>query len=63
MDTDIEIMNHGSIVLFRPVSGAAKAWLENVTDGQWFGGALVVEHRYAVDLVIGARELGFTLGG
>ena len=27
---------------------------------QWFGGALVVEHRYAGDLAVGMIKAGFT---
>jgi hypothetical protein len=39
-------------VLFDVVSPAAELWVEGHVDpdAQWFGGALVVEHRFAGDL-------------
>lgn len=61
---DIEVEAHSSLYLFRPSTEAAKTWLEEHTDGQWFGGALAVEPRYAHDLASGAAsEGGFTVGG
>jgi len=53
---DISIENHGSIYLFRPLTQPARVWLQDHTDAdnsQWFGGALVVEPRYAGDLAHG----------
>lgn len=58
---DIEIANHGSIFMFHPLTDAARTWLEENTDGQWLGGALAVEHRYARDLADGAISEGFTV--
>lgn len=63
MDPDFIIQNEGTIVLFRPLTPEADAHIgDNVQDdAQWFGGALVVEHRFAHDL---AQELighGFIL--
>jgi hypothetical protein len=55
---DITVENHGSIFLFRPESDAGKSWLEDNTDGQWFGNALAVEHRFAYDLAQGALNDG-----
>jgi hypothetical protein len=46
----IEILDHGSIVLFIPLDACAKEWLEDNTDAepwQWLGGALAVDHRAA----------------
>jgi hypothetical protein len=56
--TDIEVENHGSIFLFRPLTNAGSEWLNENTDGQWFGNALAVEHRYAFDLAQGAIDDG-----
>jgi hypothetical protein len=52
---DVEVENHGTIFLVRPLTETARDWLdENVSDdAQYFGGALVVEHRYIEDLVEG----------
>ena len=58
---DVEISNHGSIFLFQPMNTPAKDWLKDNTDGQWFGSALVVEHRYAEDLAQGLQDNGFTV--
>jgi hypothetical protein len=65
MDADFQIQNEGTIYLFRPLTAAAAAHLEeNVQeDAQWFGAALVVEHRYAGDLAAQLSEEGFTFQG
>jgi hypothetical protein len=57
---DIQVEHHGSLFLLRPLSDVANDWLTEHTpdDAQWFGGALVVEHRYVEDIVMGAREEG-----
>lgn len=59
--SDVLISNEGSIFLFTPVSAGASEWLqENVQeDAQWFGNALVVEHRYALALAHGLQQAGF----
>lgn len=59
--TDILVTDHGSILLFRPLSTRAHAFFEaNVaSEGwQWFGGALAVEPRYAPGLIDLALEAG-----
>jgi hypothetical protein len=50
--TDVTVEGGGSIFLFRPHTDAATDWIEEHVqpDAQWFGGGLVVEHRYARDL-------------
>ena len=60
---DIFVENYGSIFLFRPMTQAATDWIEqNVSgDRQWFGNALAVESRYALDLADGMRRDGLTL--
>lgn len=47
----VAIGHYGSIVLIRPLSPKVANWLEEHTDGTWWGGALVVEPRYADDLL------------
>ena len=45
---DISVSNCGTLFLFRPTTDAARAHIEERCAGaQWFGGALVCEHRYA----------------
>lgn len=51
------------MVIFQPLSEACRDWIEeNVQeDALWFGG-LVVEHRYAGDLIEGMIEAGLEVG-
>lgn len=62
-ELDVEVENHGSIVLVRPVTADASAWIdENVSDeAQWFAGALVVEPRYVAHLLDGMAAAGLTV--
>jgi hypothetical protein len=58
---DFTVTNHGSIILVKPLSEAAKAWLaENVSDeALWhFNGALAVEPRFIEDLLDGMLDAG-----
>jgi hypothetical protein len=61
MDPDIQVEDHGSLMLFRPATRDGRAWLECHTDGEWFGGALAVEPRYAEALADGAIGDGLTV--
>jgi hypothetical protein len=54
------IEDHGTLILVRPLTDDVSEWLDEHTDGMWFGGALVVEPRYAGPLVEGMIEEGFT---
>lgn len=58
---DFRVSNHGSILLFSPENAAADAHIrQNVSDEvMWYGGALVVEHRYANDLAKALMDEGF----
>jgi hypothetical protein len=55
------VEDHGSLVLVRPLTDDVEEWLEEHTDGQWFGGALVVEPRYLKPLLEGMVEEGFVV--
>ena len=58
---DVQVVNEGTIVLFRPLTDAARTWIDenvNSEDYQWFGGGLCVEHRYANDIVEGMKADG-----
>ena len=57
---DVTVENHGSIFLFRAQTECASFWIaEHVADdAQFFGGALVVEARYAADLAEGMLNDG-----
>lgn len=57
---DFSVETHGSIFLLRPLSDAACDWIaEHIPeDAQFFGDAIVVEHRYIADIVNGAINDG-----
>lgn len=58
---DIQVENHGTLFLFRPLTPEGKEWLETATvtePWQWLGGALAVEHRYANNLAEAAHYDG-----
>lgn len=57
---DVTVENHGSLFLFHPQTDAGREWLTDNVDAeaQWFGGALVVEPRYARDLADGLLDAG-----
>ena len=61
---DVEVMDHGTIVFFRPLTDTCRAWInDNVDeDALWLGGALAVEHRCAPYLIEGMADDGLTLG-
>ncbi len=63
MNADVAISPHGSIVLFDLLTPAAECWVEEHVDpdAEWFGRALVVEHRYTEDLVRGILNDGLTI--
>lgn len=62
MSHEVTTENHGSLILVRPHTFEARDWLEEMTDGEWFADALVVEPRYLGPLVEGMVEAGFTVG-
>ena len=55
--------NEGSIFLLHPLTNTARAWVsENIPDdAQYFGRAVVVEHRYIAAIVDGAQADGLTV--
>jgi hypothetical protein len=60
---DVLVENHFSLILFRLLTPAANQWVDqNVSeDAQFFGGALVVEPRYARDLIDGIVAAGLAV--
>ncbi len=57
---DLLVHGGGSVYLLRPTSRQGSAWVDqNISpDAMWFGGAVVVEHRYIRDIVVGATREG-----
>lgn len=56
----IRIHNHGTIFLAQPLDAAAGEWIDDTapTDAQFFGGMLVIEHRFVANFVEVARDAG-----
>jgi hypothetical protein len=57
---DLTFMDHGTIVTMRPDTDAGREWVEtNIPDdAMTFGGAIVIEHRYANAIIDGAANDG-----
>lgn len=53
--TDFHFFDHGSIVILKPVSALAQDWVDEHIgdDAQFFGGGVVIEPRYAGDILDG----------
>ena len=60
---DLLVKDQGTLFLFCPLTLAAKQWItQHVSDeAQWFGNALVCEHRYAWGLAQGMIDSGLIL--
>lgn len=58
---DFEVQHEGTIVLLHPLTDTGAKWISEHTDPdnrQFFGQALVVEHRYISDLLMGIEADG-----
>jgi hypothetical protein len=63
-EADFAVENHGSILLFRPLTAKAEQWIEeNVSSERYHPNwpTLVVEHRYAFDLAQGMQQAGLAV--
>ena len=60
---DILVHNEGTVFLFCLLTSRGKEWINNHVqpDAQWFGSALVVEHRFAWGLAQGMKDAGLVL--
>lgn len=61
--SDFKFHNHGSICILVAVSAAAQDWREEhlPEDAQTFGGGVVIEPRYADDILEGIMADGLTV--
>ncbi len=61
---DVLVNNVGTLYTFCPLTLQAKEWIDEHVqdDAQWFGYALIVEHRYAWGLAQGMKDDGLVLG-
>jgi hypothetical protein len=60
---DFSVENHFTIFLLRPLTPAAESWIDEhiAEDAQYFGNAIVVEHRYIADIVQGIQNDGLAV--
>jgi hypothetical protein len=58
--SDFDIADHGSIILFAPLTAAAQEWVDEhiPDDAHYIGSSLAVERRYAQDILDGIRSDG-----
>lgn len=61
---DVEVENHFTIYLVRPVTDEARGWLEDhlTEDVTYWGDAVVCEHRFVWNLVHGMEQDGLVVG-
>jgi hypothetical protein len=60
---EVLVNNVGTLYTFCPLTLRAKEWIDEHVqdDAQWFGHALIVEHRYAWGLAQGMKDEGLEL--
>ena len=60
---EVLVNNVGTLYTFCPLTLRAKEWIDEHVqdDAQWFGHALIVEHRYAWGLAQGMKDDGLVL--
>lgn len=62
---DFEFQNHGSVCMLRPITDAAKEWVDanlELEGWQWMGPSFAVEPRCADALIDGIIGDGLTVG-
>jgi len=60
---DVQVINKGSLIGFRPLTDEANEWFDNEVDSQgwqWLGQVLYVDVRYAGGLAIALEDAGFS---
>lgn len=62
-NSDVAVLNEGSIFLFRPNTEAGRNWInDNIADDAiWHNDSLVVEHRFVQDIIDGMIEDGLLI--
>lgn len=64
MDFRVYYVDGATVGLLLPFSPEAKDWIRenvDVTEAQWHGDCLVVEHRYLPDIVQGIQDDGLSV--
>lgn len=61
---DLTVIWQGSVVAFYPHTELAKGWIADNVESeswQWLGGGLIVDRRFAGDLIQGMLGSGITI--
>lgn len=66
-DTDFTFVNHGSITVLTPQTELAQEWFDqnlpvDDPDTQFWCKGIVIEPRYAGDILQGIQDAGLTVG-
>lgn len=63
MNVDLQVENHGSLMLLRPMTATGETWIsEHIEeDAPYIGKAVAVEPRYIEPIVEGARGDGLVV--
>lgn len=63
MESDFLFTNHGSICILTPLSEAARVWTVEFipSEAQTWGDGIVIEPRYAQDILDGVLNDGLTV--
>jgi len=61
--SDFRCENYGSLFLLFPLTQHAHCWIEEhlPEDAQWFGNAVVIEHRYIWTNLDGIQDAGLAV--
>jgi hypothetical protein len=61
--TDFTLSGGGTIYLLRPITDAARDWVDQhiPDDAMWLGGQVAIEHRYVDDILDGITAEGLSL--
>lgn len=62
---DVLVCNEGTVFLFCPLTSRGEEWIDEhvLSEAQWLGSALVVEHRFAWGLAQGMKDARLVLEG
>lgn len=61
---DVLVSPQGSIYLLRTLTPEAETWIEEnvaLDEAQYWGGRLVIEHRYILSIIDGLQAAGFVV--
>ncbi len=64
-EQDFTVQDEGTLVILHPCNDAASEWIQDClydeagNGPQWWGGGVVIEHRYIGAILQGIEEEGF----